>query len=233
PTATDKCDEMKANGNYQNGISYAAAELGALPNTYNYIDAGHHGWIGWGDTNPEYDNFFATAELMGTLIGMNGMTADDVHGIISNTANYSALKEPYWNVDDNVGGQALNQNPELPWVDWNDFNNESDFSTALRDAMVDAGYNDDMGVLIDTSRNGWGGDYRPTGTSSSDDPVTYVDESRIDQRIQKGNWCNQAGAGLGERPQASPDPEYPTIDAYVWIKPPGESDGASEPIDND
>ncbi|WP_035702796.1 glycoside hydrolase family 6 protein, partial [Glycomyces tenuis] len=78
--------------------------------------------------------------------------------------------------------------------------------------------------------NGWGGDYRPSGPSSSTDPATFVDESRIDQRIQKGNWCNQAGAGLGERPQASPEA---WIDAYVWIKPPGESDGASEEIPND
>ncbi|WP_304608805.1 glycoside hydrolase family 6 protein [Glycomyces amatae] len=229
-TATDNCDEMKANGNYEDGVSYAVAELGALPNTYNYIDAGHHGWIGWGDTNEQYDNFHASAELFGSLIGQNGMTADHVHGFISNTANYSVLEEPYWAVDENVGGQPLNQNPELPWVDWNDFNNEKDFTEAFREELVSNGFNDDIGMLIDTSRNGWGGDYRPTGPSSSDDPVTFVDESRIDQRFQKGNWCNQAGAGLGERPQASPEA---WIDAYVWIKPPGESDGASEEIPND
>jgi cellulose 1,4-beta-cellobiosidase len=58
----------------------------------------------------------------------------------------------------------------------------------------------------------------------------FVDESRIDRRIHPGNWCNQSGAGLGERPRATP---APGIDAYVWIKPPGESDGASQPIDND
>ncbi|MEU6246310.1 glycoside hydrolase family 6 protein [Glycomyces sp. NPDC047010] len=229
-TATPNCDTMLANGNYQDGISYAAAELGALPNTYNYLDAGHHGWIGWGDTNPQYDNFFASAEMFGSLIGQNGMTADDVHGFITNTANYSALEEPYWEVDQNVGGQPLNQNPNLPWVDWNDFNGEIDFATAFRDELVSSGFNSNVGMLIDTSRNGWGGADRPTGPSSSTDAVTFVDESRIDQRIQKGNWCNQAGAGLGERPQASPEAG---IDAYVWIKPPGESDGASEEIPND
>ncbi|SDD45373.1 cellulose 1,4-beta-cellobiosidase [Glycomyces harbinensis] len=229
-TATPQCDEMKSNGNYEDGVSYAVAELGALPNTYNYIDAGHHGWIGWGDTNPEYDNFNASAALFGSLIGQNGMTADHIHGFISNTANYSVLEEPYWTVDQNVGGQPLNQNPNLPWVDWNDFNNEKDFTEALREELIANGFNEDIGMLIDTSRNGWGGDYRPTGPSTSTDPVTFVDDSRIDQRIQKGNWCNQAGAGLGERPQASPEP---WIDAYVWIKPPGESDGASEEIPND
>ncbi|WP_051704033.1 glycoside hydrolase family 6 protein [Glycomyces sp. NRRL B-16210] len=229
-TATPECDEMLANGNYADGISYAAAELGALPNTYNYIDAAHHGWIGWADDNAEYDNFRASAAMFGSLLGQNGLTADHVAGFITNTANYSVLEEPYWAVDEEVGGQPLNLNPDLPWVDWNDFNNEKDFSEAFRDELVSNGFASDIGMLIDTSRNGWGGDYRPTGPSSSDDPVTFVDESRIDQRIQKGNWCNQAGAGLGERPQASPEA---WIDAYVWIKPPGESDGSSELIDND
>ncbi|THV41951.1 glycoside hydrolase family 6 protein, partial [Glycomyces buryatensis] len=229
-TATTNCDTMLANGNYEDGVSYAVSELGDQPNSYQYLDAGHHGWIGWGDTNAMYDNFFASADLFGSLIGQNGMTANDVSGFITNTANYSALEEPYWNVDDNVGGQAINQNPDVKWVDWNDFNGELDFAQAFRTELVSAGYNDDIGMLIDTSRNGWGGDYRPTGTSTSTDPSTYVDESRIDQRYQKGNWCNQAGAGLGERPVAAPEPG---IDAYVWIKPPGESDGASELIDND
>ncbi|MFE9751422.1 glycoside hydrolase family 6 protein, partial [Saccharothrix saharensis] len=50
------------------------------------------------------------------------------------------------------------------------------------------------------------------------------------RRFQKGNWCNQSGAGLGERPKAAPKPN---IDAYVWIKPPGESDGSSTLIPND
>ncbi|MFD1146533.1 glycoside hydrolase family 6 protein [Saccharothrix hoggarensis] len=52
----------------------------------------------------------------------------------------------------------------------------------------------------------------------------------MDRRFQKGNWCNQSGAGLGERPKAAPKPN---IDAYVWIKPPGESDGSSTEIPND
>jgi cellulose 1,4-beta-cellobiosidase len=228
-TATENCDAMKANGNYQDGISYALAELGALPNTYNYIDAGHHGWIGWGDANPQYDNFHASAELFGSLIGMNGATADDVHGFITNTANYSVLEEPHWEVDQVVGNLPINQNPDVKWVDWNDFNGELDFAQAFRDELVGNGFNESIGMLIDTSRNGWGGPDRPGGPSSSSDPVTFVDESRIDRRYQKGNWCNQAGAGLGERPTAAPEAG---IDAYVWIKPPGESDGSSEYIEN-
>jgi cellulose 1,4-beta-cellobiosidase len=33
------------------------------------------------------------------------------------------------------------------------------------------------------------------------------------------------GAGLGERPRAEP---IRGVDAYFWIKPPGESDGVSD-----
>lgn len=41
---------MQANGNYEKGVSYALDKLGAIPNVYNYIDAAHHGWLGW-DSN--------------------------------------------------------------------------------------------------------------------------------------------------------------------------------------
>ena len=41
---------MKPNGDYVKGVGYALRKLGAIPNVYNYVDAGHHGWLGW-DTN--------------------------------------------------------------------------------------------------------------------------------------------------------------------------------------
>ncbi|MBP2479583.1 cellulase/cellobiase CelA1 [Crossiella equi] len=66
-----------------------------------------------------------------------------------------------------------------------------------------------VGMLIDTARNGWGGPNRPTQASTSTDPNTFVNQSRVDRRIHLGNWCNQAGAGLGERPKASPGPARP------------------------
>jgi cellulose 1,4-beta-cellobiosidase len=82
-------------------------------------------------------------------------------------------------------------------------------------------------MLIDTSRNGWGGVNRPTAVSTSTDLNTYVDQSRIDRRPHRGGWCNQNGAGIGARPTAGP---AAGIDAYVWVKPPGESDGVSSDI---
>ncbi|OUM60879.1 glycoside hydrolase family 6 protein, partial [Piromyces sp. E2] len=40
-------------------------------------------------------------------------------------------------------------------------------------------------------------------------------------------WCNFIGTGLGERPKANPDASMPLIDAYMWLKTPGEADGSA------
>jgi cellulose 1,4-beta-cellobiosidase len=45
--ATPTCDTVKAAGTYLNGIGYALARLGAMPNVYNYLDISQHGVLGW------------------------------------------------------------------------------------------------------------------------------------------------------------------------------------------
>jgi cellulose 1,4-beta-cellobiosidase len=92
--------------------------------------------------------------------------------------------------------------------------------------LVSDGFPSSIGMLIDTSRNGWGGSSRPTALNSSPTTVdTYVAANKVDQRPFRGDWCNQAGAGIGARPAAQPYGAAGHIIAYVWIKPPGESDG--------
>ncbi|KAB1990048.1 glycoside hydrolase family 6 protein [Streptomyces triticiradicis] len=219
--STTQCATMKANGNYEKGVGYALHTLGALPNTYNYIDAGHHGWLGWdSNLNPSAQEFKKAATT-------NGATVNDVTGFIVNTANYSPTKEPYVKITDTVNGQTVRQSK---WIDWNQYDDESSYAQGLRTALVAQGFDSGIGMLIDTSRNGWGGSARPTGPGPTTSVDAYVDGGRIDRRIHAGNWCNQSGAGLGERPATAPDTG---IDAYVWAKPPGESDGASQAVDND
>ncbi|GAB3859460.1 glycoside hydrolase family 6 protein [Micromonospora andamanensis] len=220
PGGTAMCDTVKANGAYVQGVGYALAKLGAIPNVYNYIDAGHHGWIGWDS------NFTPTAQILREAAGASGATVNHVHGFITNTANYSALVEPYAKVTDSVNGQTVRQSD---WIDWNQYNDEQSFAQAFRQELVRQGFPSNIGMLIDTSRNGWGGSNRPTAAGPTTSVNAYVDGGRVDRRIHKGNWCNQAGAGLGERPTAAP---ASGIDAYVWIKPPGESDGSSREIPN-
>jgi len=220
-TATANCDTMKANGNYVKGVGYALNKLGDAPNVYNYVDAGHHGWLGWDD------NFAPSAALFKEAATAEGATVADVHGFIVNTANYSALKENYFTINDSVNGASVRTSK---WIDWNRYVDEQSYAQAMRTQLVSIGFPSGLGMLIDTSRNGWGGTARPTGPGATTNVDTYVDGGRYDRRINTGNWCNQSGAGLGERPQASP---ATGIDAYVWMKPPGESDGSSTAIPND
>ncbi|WP_030562122.1 glycoside hydrolase family 6 protein [Streptomyces aureocirculatus] len=220
PTATPQCDVMKANGNYVKGVGYALNKLGDVPNVYNYVDAGHHGWIGWDD------NFGPSADVFEQAATAEGATVADVHGFIANTANYSALKEEHFRIGDTVAGRSVR---ESKWVDWNRYTDELTFAQAFRDKLVSVGFDSRIGMLIDTSRNGWGGAGRPAGPGAGTDVDSYVNGGRIDRRVHIGNWCNQSGAGLGERPQAAP---AAGIDAYVWMKPPGESDGSSKEIPN-
>jgi cellulose 1,4-beta-cellobiosidase len=215
-TGTPQCDVMFQNRGYVDGVGYALATFATIPNVYNYIDAGHHGWLGW-DTN-----FGPSVDIMATAASASGSVLANVHGFITNTANTSALQEPYITVD--------NTTRPSTWIDFNQFNDELSYAQAFRQRAVQAGFDPTIGMLIDTSRNGWGGAARPTGPSTAAELNTRIDASRIDRRIHKGNWCNPSGAGLGERPRATP---APGIDAYVWIKPPGESDGSSSFIPND
>jgi len=60
--------------------------------------------------------------------------------------------------------------------------------------------------VIDTGRNGNG----PDGVSHTG-----------------LNWCNPPGRALGTAPTT--DTAGPPIDAYLWIKPPGDSDGSCRP----
>jgi len=80
--------------------------------------------------------------------------------------------------------------------------NELTYVQKLSESLEGAGIKG-KGFLIDTSRNGKDG-----------------------IRTKWGNWCNVKGAGIGERPRVKP---APLLDAYVWGKPPGESDGTSDP----
>jgi cellulose 1,4-beta-cellobiosidase len=214
-TATDACRKAKSTGEYTQGVGYALGKLGALPNVYNYIDAGHHGWLGWDK------NFNAFGQVAYQAATANGASVDDVAGFITNTANYSPVSEPYFKVTDSVNGTSVRQSK---WVDWNNYVDEQTFAPALRTMLVGAGFKSGIGMLIDTSRDGWGGTARPTGPGPMTDVDAYVNGGRIDRRTHAGNWCNQNGAGIGERPKTV---GTGGIDAYVWVKPPGESDGDS------
>ncbi len=199
-------------------MRYAVSQLSSLANSYLYLDIAHSGWLGWPN------NFDGTLSVFDQTLaaGQGGPGYDKIHGFITNTANYTPLEEVFLpNPNLQVGsGQVMSST----FYEFNPRFDERDFATNLQAAFAARGCAG-CGMLIDTSRNGWGGPNRPTAVSTSTDLNTYVNQSRIDRRPHRGGWCNQSGAGLGERPTANTG--IAGVDAFVWVKPPGESDGVS------
>ena len=214
-----KCDAVSAAKVYEKALQYAIGKFAPMENVYTYMDIGHSGWLGWADN------------LSGAVTGFTRLVAgatdsgrlDVIKGFASNTSGYTPLREPY------ISNAFEDRMALASFYEWNQQVDELSFIDTLYDAFTAKGFPDDVGFIIDTARNGWGGPNRPTGEGapgSKDDP-----NYRIDLRAHRGHWCNINEAGIGEIPQANPDASRPYLDAYYWMKPPGESDGISTPTD--
>ena len=223
---TIRCIEAHQAQVYRDGIRYAVAQLSSLTNTFLYLDVASSGWLGW------TDNFNAILNLVDAVLlpAQGGPGYDKIHGFATNVAAYVPTEEVF--LPDPfraVQGQPL-------WMsrffDFNPRFDERDYAVDLQAAFVTRGCTG-CGMLIDTSRNGWGGPERPMLTSTATDFNQYVNESRLDRRPSRFVNCNQVGAGLGARPTGVTG--IAGVDAFVWAKPPGESDGVSQPgiIDED
>ena len=99
---------------------------------------------------------------------------------------------------------------------------ESDFSTW---GLTTAWYAQNMGgavaathFVIDTSRNGDGPNSMQQYANAP-----YNQPASVTATLASGNWCNPPASGLGLKPTASTG--VPLLDAYLWVKTPGESDG--------
>lgn len=80
---------------------------------------------------------------------------------------------------------------------------------------------DELGYVADLARG-----LAEVGISGKGFVIDTGRNGRADIRSNPASWCNVKGAGLGERPRAAP---APLVDAYLYIKVPGESDGTSDP----
>ena len=201
---------------YETGITYALNALHAIPNVYNYMDIAHSAWLGWPN------NMSATPAVYQKVV--LGTTAGyaSIDGFISDTANYTPTQEPLLtNPTLQVGGQPVDS---ATFYQYNPTFDELSYDTAMYNTLVSAGFPSTKKFLIDTSRNGWGPTH-PTTITSASDVNTYVTDNKIDKRPFRGDWCNQNNAGIGARPTDQPFGSSSPIQAFVWIKPPGESDG--------
>jgi endoglucanase len=78
-----------------------------------------------------------------------------------------------------------------------------------------------VSFVIDTSRNGQG----PLDASVYA-AAPYNQPESVVSALNAANWCNPPGRGVGPRPTSTTG--VPLVDAYLWVKIPGESDGSCD-----
>jgi endoglucanase len=189
-------------------IRYAGRVISqANPEALVYLDAGHSAWHSVGDIAQRLDE-----------AGVR-----DVAGFSLNVSNYQPTPQlvKYGNwvsqcvyYANNAAGGGLGRYQDCASQYYPA--TSSDFSTwHLSDEWYTAHVQQAPGApssssdlphfVIDTSRNGRG----PWTTD-----VSYPD---------KQDWCNPPGRGAGLRPTAATHRRL--VDAYLWVKTPGQSDG--------
>jgi endoglucanase len=196
-------------------ISGAVVRLEKQPNVSVYLDGTHSAWLGVGDIAQRLAKA-GVASAQGFFLNVSNyqFTQNSVqYGTwISDciaSGNYAGCPNQYWN-----GGPDGTAIARLLGA-WNGvaLSNYGVWSDTMSDpALNTSGINARFSTpgtthfVIDTSRNGLG-PWRPT--------ASYPDAQ---------DWCNPPGRGLGVRPTA--DTGNALVDAYLWVKVPGESDGS-------
>ena len=121
-----------------------------------------------------------------------------------------------------------------PFATWSDTSTTADLNTSGIDntyAGLLGGTVPSTHFIVDTSRNGAGPD-----SMQSYAAAPYSQSGSVISSLVAGNWCNPPSAGLGLRPTANSGVQIssldtyltsnpPLLDAYLWVKTPGQSDG--------
>jgi endoglucanase len=194
-------------------LNYAVTALEQDPSVSVYLDATHSSWLGVGDI---------TQRLLKAGV-------QQAQGFFVNVSNFQPTPEladyGTW-ISDCIAmvtdpNNAFYQNPSACASQYYPAT-QSDFSTW---GLTTQWYAQNMGdavatthFVVDTSRNGNGpNDMQAYGSAPYNQPAGVV------STLKNGSWCNPPGAGLGLRPTASTG--VPLLDAYLWVKTPGQSDG--------
>ena len=198
--ADPRCGNHATIEAYREGVKYAVHALATVPSVSLYLDAAHGGWLGW----PVQAGKFAQ------LVAELGVHSK-LRGYSANVANYQPLGSACPSSSFPLHEYCAQDQAESPAccrdmcsliATTSDGNNELNYVQMLANHLRAAGVTSPH-FVIDTGRNG-------------------VDDMREDC----SNWCNIRGAGLGLWPTA--DTALPDlVDAYFWLKTPGESDGCT------
>jgi cellulose 1,4-beta-cellobiosidase len=197
------CGNPATQAAYQEGIKYAIGQLTDKTDAAVYLDAAHGGWLGW-EAN--------LVKFMALLKDL-ALPFDKMRGFATNVANYQpvGVQCPFQPDQGYRNGYCLNgkhssdpccSDPCKLESQYNPGNNELNYAQDLTKAAKGV-LSWNATVIIDTGRNG-------------------VDDMRTDC----SNWCNPRNAGVGIASTAKTG--NPMVDAFFWLKTPGESDGCSQ-----
>ncbi|NRB81110.1 MAG: glycoside hydrolase family 6 protein [Saccharospirillaceae bacterium] len=250
PVVGDGTEQFPKLGLYADSIRLAIkmfddASKTNMGNIYVYLDIGTAGNLGSDQRElnvgvNDGTKIKRTAKYFKQLVDgadgvIDGKGLDMIRGFATNVSDYVPIEEPAISNEDDI-------NTLIGLAEPYDFNTSVDMQsyidklnsyliTSDQDGLFGQYRFDAPAFIVDTSRNGWGakGAQRPTPSNS----IKAADPSlRVDTRPDRRHWCNVDDAGIGEAPKANPDSTRPYLDAFFWIKTPGESDGISfEPSD--
>ncbi|MFI1839917.1 glycoside hydrolase family 6 protein [Streptomyces olivaceoviridis] len=198
-------------------LAYAVKTLKAKPRTVVYLDAGNVQWRPVGemaqrllDAGVRHSDGFALNvsnthptdhnARYGTWIAKCMWYATE--GPEEARGHAERCAGQYYSAaapNDGSPGNAVSSTDPTTWR-WTDAWYDQNVGTPPADGL--------RHFVIDTSRNGLG--------AWTPEPGKYTGDPEV--------WCNAPGRGLGPRPTA--DTGVPLVDAYLWIKIPGESDGS-------
>ncbi|PLB43943.1 1,4-beta-D-glucan cellobiohydrolase C [Aspergillus steynii IBT 23096] len=128
-----------------------------------------------------------------------GPAAELYASVYKNASSPDALRGLATNVA-NYNAFSINSCPS--YTSENEICDEKSYINNFAPQLASAGF--DAHFIVDTGRNG----NQPTGQN------------------EWGDWCNIKNTGFGARPTTDTGDEL--VDAFVWIKPGGESDGTSD-----
>jgi endoglucanase len=205
-------------------LRHAVDALGGLPDVTTYLDGTHTAWLGVGDSAERLAQA-GVAGAAGFYLDVSNyqLTANNVqygrwisaclaYATEVAAGDFFGCPNQYWNggphpakIADLLGewtGVALSR-----FGVWSDDSDDPELNTSginLRYAQMLGAAEPSAHYVIDTSRNAQG----PWA------PPAYPDPQ---------DWCNPPGRGTGLAPTLHTG--VPLLDAYMWVKIPGESDG--------
>ncbi|WP_158748272.1 glycoside hydrolase family 6 protein [Acidobacterium sp. S8] len=203
-------------------INYAVTTLETGPQTLVYLDAGNSHW--------------QAVPIMAQRLVQAGI--QQAQGFFTNVSNFNLnnYESTYdtWVSDCIAFGQDAEQGGwRLGNYSYCASQYYSPLGTVDPDNIAtwiytDEWYQQNMGIavptthfVIDTSRNGQG----PLDASIYAN-APYTQPVSVVQTLTNGNWCNPPARGLGTHPTANT--KVPLLDAYLWVKTPGQSDGTCD-----